>query len=330
MAQSLVLGATGHIGAHVTRALLARGHRVRATYRSEKYLSVLEGLEVERFRLDLDGPEERLARALDGCEWVFHAAGYYPPKKERPQEALRKGTEAARRTLAAIGRAGPKRVVFTSSASTIRAVEGRPANEGDPEPWPPEDWKSLYSRVKIVMEREALEAARGGLPVVIVNPALCIGEHDAHAFSGRALLAFAKYRIPWVTETLFNIVYTGDVGAGHALAAERGRLGERYLLAGENITLREFAGMAAAEAGVPPPRWEMPRGVAMAAGLGAEAWAKLTGTEPFFTRQEVRRVQKGYPLDGSKAVRELGVPQTPVREAVKRAAAWFREQGILK
>lgn len=330
MTDALVLGATGHIGAHVVRALLAGGYRVRAAYRSERYLPVLDGLEVERVRVDLEDPERQLGPALEGCRWVFHAAGYYPGRREKPEEAIRRGAESARRVLEAIRKAGPERVVFTSSASTIRAVEGRAANEGDPEPWPPEGWKSLYSRVKIVMEREALEAARGGLAVVIVNPALCIGEYDARAFSGRAVLAFAKYRVPWVTETLFSFVYTGDVGIGHLRAAERGRVGERYLLTGENLSLKEFAAMAAKEAGVPPPRWEMPQGIAMAAGALAEGWAKLTGTEPFFTRQEVRRVRKGYPLDGSKAVRELGVPQTPVKEAVKRAVAWFRAQGMLK
>ena len=330
MTDALVLGATGHIGAHVVRALLAGGHRVRAAYRNESYLPVLDGLEVERVRVDLEEPERQLPAALEGCRWVFHAGGYYPSGRPRPAEAIHRGEESTRRTLEVIRRFGPERVVFTSSAATIRSVPGRLATEEDPETWPPSEWRSLYSRVKIAMEREALRAARGGLPVVIMNPSLCIGEYDAHAFSGRALLAFAKYRVPWVTETFFNIVYTGDVGIGHVRAAECGRVGERYLLTGENVSLPQFAAMAAAEAGVPAPCWRMPHALAMAAAVGVEGWAWISRREPLFTRAEVRRVRRGYPLDGSKAVRELGVPQTPVREAVRRAVAWFREQGTLK
>lgn len=330
MTDTLVLGATGHIGAHVVRALLAEGHRVRAAYRSERYLRVLDGLDVERVRLDLEDPERGLPEALEGCRWVFHAAGYYPGGRERPEEAVRKGAESARRALEAIRRAGPERVVFTSSTAVIRPAEGRAADEGDAEGWPPSGGRNLYARVKIVMEQEALRAARGGLPVVIVNPSVCVGEYDARAFSGRIVLAFAKYRIPWVTDALFNVVYTGDVGVGHLRAAERGRPGERYLLAGENLTLREFAGIVAEETSVPPPRWTMPRGLAMAAAAGAELWAWATRRAPFFTRQEAARARRGYALDGSRAVRELGMPRTPVKEAVRRAVAWFRQERILK
>ncbi len=330
MTDALVLGATGHIGAHVVRALLAGGHRVRAAYRNERYLRVLEGLDVERVRVDLEEPGGQLPAALKGCRWVFHAAGYYPSRRERPEEAVRKGAESARRVLEAIRRAVPERVVFTSSSSTVRAVPGRAATEEDSESWPPAEWRNLYARVKIVMEQEALRAARSGMPLVIVNPSLCIGEYDAHAFSGRALLAFGKYRVPWVTETVFNIVYTGDVGVGHLRAAERGRAGERYLLTGENLSLREFARIVAEEAGVPAPRWRMPYPMAMAAGALAEGWAWLTGKAPFFTRQEAARVRRGHPLDGSKAARELGVPQTPVKEAVRRAVAWFRQEEVLR
>lgn len=330
MAHALVLGATGHIGAHVVRALLAEGHRVRAAYRDERYLPVLEGLDVERVRVDLEEPQRELPPALEGCGWVFHAAAYYPGRRERPEQAIRQGEESTRRILEVIAGARPQRVVFTSSSATIRAVPGRPATEEDSEPWPPTEWRSMYSRVKIAEERMALQAARGGTPVVVVNPSLCIGEYDARAFSGRAVLAFAKYRVPWVTETIFNIVYTGDVGIGHLRAAERGRVGERYLLTGENLSLREFAALVAAEAGVPAPRWRMPIGLAVAAGTLSEGWGWLTRRAPLFTRQEAARARTGHALDGSKAVRELGVPRTPVKEAVRLAVGWFRQQGVLK
>lgn len=328
MARAVVLGATGHIGAHVVRALLAEGHTVRAAYRSERYLSVLEGLPVERVRVDLDQPKG-LNGLLKGYDWIFHTAGYYPSSREDRKAAIDRGVQSTQRILQEIGRAAPRRVVFTSSAATIRAVADRPADESDAEPWPLTAWRSLYSSVKIAMEQEALKAFRQGLPVVVVNPALCIGEYDAHAFSGRAVLAFAKHRIPWYTETLFNVVYTGDVGVGHVRAAEKGRLGDRYLLTGSNIRLKEFAQVVCRQIGRRPPGWELPYPLALAAGGVAEAIGWLTGKDPLFTRQEVRRVRRGYALDGAKAIREFGMPQTPVEEAVRRAIAWFRKEGML-
>ena len=311
MAKALVLGATGHIGAHVVRALLARGHTVRAAYRNEKYLSVLGGLPVERVKVDLNRSEE-LREALRGCGWVFHAAGFYPSNRQSREEAIRTGIESARRDLEEIRRAGPERVVFTSSAATF--IESG----------------STYAAVKIAMEQEALRSAGAGLPVVIVNPSLCIGEYDAHTFSGRSVLAFSRYRLRWYTETSFNVVYTGDVGVGHVRAAEAGRVGERYLLAGQNVSLQEFGTLACRELGLPPPRWKIPYAGAYLAACGIELFAAVTGREPLFTRQEARRIRGGYRLDGSKAVRELGMPQTPAVEAVRRAVQWFRQQGHLK
>ena len=329
MARALVLGATGHIGAHVVRALLARGHEVRAAYRTERYLDVLEGLPVERVRVDLDKPQE-LEPALNGCSWVFHAAGYYPSNGQDREEAIRAGIGSARRVFEGVRRSGAARVVFTSSAATIRPAAGRAADESDAEPWPLTSWRHLYSAVKVAMEQEALQAAREGLPVVIVNPTLCIGEYDARAFSGKAVLAFARYRPRWYIGTTFNVVYTGDVGVGHVRAAEAGRAGERYLLTGQNVSLKEFGALVSREIGVAPPRWRTPYLSAYLAACGAELFARLTGREPFFTREEVRRLRGGYLLDGSKAVRELGMPQTPAAEAIRRAVEWFREQGIVK
>jgi dihydroflavonol-4-reductase len=311
MARALVLGATGHIGAHVVRALLAEGHEVRAAYRNEKYLPVLDGLPVERVKVDLNHPEE-LKEALRGREWVFHAAGFYPSNCQSHEEAVQAGIESARRDFEEIRRAGPARVVFTSSAATFIQSD------------------SIYAAVKIAMEQEALRAAGGGLPVVIVNPSLCIGEYDAHTFSGRSVLAFSRYRLRWYTEASFNVVYTGDVGVGHVRAAERGRLGERYLLAGENVSLKEFGTLVCRELGLPPPRWKIPYRGAYLAACGFELFAAVTGREPFFTRQEARRIRRGYRLDGSKVVQELGMPQTPAAEAVRRAVQWFRQQGLLK
>ncbi len=328
MARALVLGATGHIGAHIVRALLAEGHDVRAAYRSDRFLGGLAGLPVERVRVDLE-TLEGLRQGLDGCEWVFHAAGYYPGVCERRKRAIAEGIASTRRILEAIRRAGPSRLVFTSSASTIRHVPGRSADERDAEPWPLEGWRSLYATVKIAMEHEVLQAHREGMPVVIVNPSLCIGEYDAHPFSGRLLLAFAKHYVPVYLEQMVSAVYTGDVGMGHVRAASHGRLGERYVLTCRDVTLKEFATLVAHAVGLPPPRWRLPYGLALAAASMTECVAWCTRTEPLLPRQVVRAARIEQRLDGSKAVREFALPQTPVEEAIHRALGWFRQQGYL-
>ena len=327
--RALVLGATGHIGAHVVRALLAEGHQVRAAYRTARHLHVLDGLPVERVRVDLE-TLDGLRGALDGCAWVFHAAGYYPGFRDRREQALDRGIISTRRVLDAIHQARPHRVVFTSSAATMQRIPGRAATEDDAERWPLQGWRPLYATVKTAMEQEALRAHQAGLPVVIVNPSLCLGEYDARPFSGRAILAFAERRIPFYLEYHFNAVYTGDVGVGQVRAAERGRLGERYLLTCRNLSLKEFADLVAASAGVPPPRWRVPYGVASGAAWLSEAVAWLTRTEPLLPRQVVHATRMGQRLDGSKALRELSLPQTPIEEAIRRSLAWFRQHGTLR
>ena len=325
--KALVLGATGHIGAHVVRALLADGHQVRAAYRSPQFLHVLDGLPVERVRVDLESLDG-LPEALAGCPWVFHAAGYYPTTRERYHEAVGRAVGTTRRILEAFRRSAPERVVFTSSASTIRRVAGRLATEQDAEPWPLTERRSLYATAKIAMEHEASRAAGEGLPVVIVNPSVCIGEYDAHCFSGRAVLLFARGRLPFYIEYTLNAVYTGDVGVGHVRAAQRGRLGERYLLAGSNVALKDFAALVARAAGVPPPRWRVPYRLALALSAASELLARASGTEPLLPRSAVQSSRQGSGLDAAKAKTELGLPQTPLEEAIRRALAWFNAHDL--
>lgn len=326
MARALVLGATGHIGAHVVRALLAEGYRVRAAYRSERFLPVLGELPVERVRVDLESLEG-LPEALDGCRWVFHAAGYYPGPRERYHEAVARAVRTTRRLLESFRRAAPARLVFTSSAATIRRVPERLATERDAERWPSVEPRPLYAAVKIAMEQEVLHAAGEGLPVVIVNPSVCIGEYDAHRFSGRAVLLFAKHRLPFYLDCTLNAVYTGDVGVGHVRAAQRGIVGERYLLTGHNVTLQEFGAIVARAAGVALPRWRVPHRIAMAAAAASEFMARLTGTEPLLPRSAVHTARQGPGLDATKARTELALPQTPLEEAIRRALSWFKAQG---
>ncbi len=328
MTRALVLGATGHIGAHVVRALLRDGHDVRTTYRTERFLTVLDGLPVERVRVDLDTCEG-LRAALEGCAWVFHAAAYYPSFQDRRADDVTHGIASTRRVLDIFREAGPDRIVFTSSAATIRRVPGRAATEADAEPWPPTTSRPLYATVKIAIEHEVLRAHAAGLPIVIVNPSVCLGEYDAHRFSGRAILAFATHRLPVYLDHRFNAVYTGDVGVGHVRAAQRGRIGERYLLTHRHVTLLEFATMVAHVAGVPPPRWRIPLPLAQAMAVGSELAASLTRMRPMLTRDMVSSFRAGQLLDGTKALVELGLPQTSLEEAIRRAVDWFKAHGDL-
>ncbi|HEX9780176.1 MAG TPA: NAD-dependent epimerase/dehydratase family protein [bacterium] len=327
--KALVLGATGHIGAHIVRALLAEGHEVRAAFRKPAYLEVLDELPVERVRVDLDSLEG-LREASEGRAWVFHAAAYYPRPTELRDGAIARGTESARRVLESIGRAGPAKVVFTSSAATLRRAEGRPVTERDAEAWPPPPSRSVYAAVKIAMEREALNAQARGLPVVVTNPSVCLGEYDAHEFSGRAALVFARGRMPFYLAHMFNAVYTGDVGLGHVRAAERGRPGARHLLAAHDVTVKHFADLVARAAGVAAPRWRVPQPVVNAAALATGAWARLTRTEPLIPMELVQYARMDQRLDASDSARELGLEWTPLEEAIRRTLAWFREHGRLR
>ncbi len=276
---------------------------------------------------DASARNSRLREALEGRDWVFHAAAYYPTDRQRHADAVAHGIASTQRVLAQIRDAKPQRVVFTSSAAIIRHVAGRPATEVDAESWPPQTERSLYATVKIALEHEVLSASRQGLPVVVVNPSICIGEYDAHAFSGRAVLAFAKHQLPWYLEHQFNLVYTGDVGIAQVRAAERGRIGERYLLTNDTMSLHAFGTLVASIAGTRPPRWKVPYGVAWTAAAGLELLAWLTRSRPALSRDMVRLGRSAQVLDGSKAQRELGLPHTPIEETVRRALTWFRAHG---
>lgn len=328
--RALVLGATGHIGSHIVRALLARGHQVRASFRSDRYLNVLEGLSVEKVHVDLETCSG-LTEALSDCDWVFHAAGFYPRfGRGKKQEAVDKGILSTRRILEIVAAAKPDRFIFTSSAATIKHLKDRAANESDCERWPLQSERSVYATVKIAMEHEVLKAAQRGLPVVITKPSICIGEYDAHQFSGMSVLLFAKYKLPFYLDQRINTIYTGDVGIGHVLAAEKGKIGEGYLLTNHSMMLKDFAHIVAREAGVPAPRIRIPYPIALVAAYAMQVFSWITRVEPKLSVDVVRRGALSQPLDGTKAVKELGLPTTPIDEAVRVALSWFKNNGYLQ
>lgn len=326
--RALVLGATGHIGAHIVRRLLFEGHSVRAAFHTERYLSVIDKLPVERVKVDLN-TGEGLASALNNCDWVFHAAAFYPRFAAKRGQAIVQAIESARRTLELFKQANPKRIVFTSSAATIARVQGRMANENDAETWPLKEEHPLYATVKIAIEHEMLSAAQSGLPVVAVNPTICLGEYDAHPFSGRLILAYAKHRLPFYLDKTFSFIYTGDVAVGHVRAAEQGRIGERYLLTHQTLPLETFARMVCRAAGRKAGLIGVPAWVASTASEISEVVAWISRTEPVLPRQAISNTRIGQNCDGSKANKAFNMPQTSLEEAVRRALAWFRENNYL-
>jgi dihydroflavonol-4-reductase len=319
---ALVLGATGFLGGQIAREALRRGWRVRGLRRREGAVGDLEGEAVEWVHADLDGPNG-LDAVFDGVDIVFHAAGYYPAA-ERTPSAVARGVAQTRRVLAACRRAHPARIVYTSTLSTIGrppANENRLADERDvyvPGSLP----RSAYYESKFAMESEVLRAAANGVPALVLNPTAVFGPGDVHLTLARALLAAARGTIPFWFQATLNVVDVRDVAAAHVRAAEVGRLGERTLLGGHNLALRELLERATRLAGRRPPRWEIPLGLVEAVGTAASRIPGMVGGSGHL--QAVRTWQ-GY--DTSKARRELGLTPRPLEETLSDALEWLQQHG---
>ncbi len=312
----LVLGATGAIGAHVVRACLARGWEVRALARRGSARTNLAGLPLEVAEGDLREPRA-LASAFEECHAFVHAAGFYPAAGMSPAAAIEAGLASVGGVLEAAASAGVSRGAYVSSATTL-AAGGHARAPG------------AYRQAKAAMERLALDRARGGLPLVVVNPTLCLGEYDRKPTSGRLVLEVAEGRMPFYLEAPVNVVYSGDVGRGIAAALVGGRPGERYLLAGDDTSVGWLVRQIAYEAGVRPPRLRAPFLLARAAAPFLDAAARARGAQGF-ARVGVDLVWASRRFDGSAAARELDLPEpTPAVETVRRAVRWFREAGMLR
>ncbi|MBI4591163.1 MAG: NAD-dependent epimerase/dehydratase family protein, partial [Candidatus Rokubacteria bacterium] len=314
---------------HIVRACLARGIAVRAMRRVSSSSTAIDGLEVEPVVGDL-ADQGTLLAAMKGCEVVFHAAGYYPANSRNRQGALRQAVVQIRNVLDAAVETGVARVLYASSIGTI----GSPREAGQPvderEFYVPSPGDHPYLEVKWAQEQEAFRFVARGLPVVILNPAFCVGPGNVKPTSGLALLAVARGWAKWYVDAPANLVDVRDVAEAHVAAVERGRVGERYILGGENLSLREALTLIAEEAGVSPPRWRVPLDTAVALARPIELLARhlvpgLSGAPTYV----VDLLRHGWLLDSSKAVRELGLRQSPVRQAVREGLTWFREHGYL-
>jgi dihydroflavonol-4-reductase len=298
---------------------MERGHRVRALVRSG---SKVRELEVETVTGDLRDAAS-LEWAVAGCEMVFHVAADYRLWSRHPQELYDSNVGGTRNLLLAAQKAGVSRFVYTSTVGCI----GVPHNGiGDEmQPCTLEEMSGDYKRSKFQAEQVALEFARQGFPVVIVNPTAPVGDHDFKPTpTGKIILDFLQGKMPAYIDTGLNLVDARDVALGHVLAAERGRDGERYILGCENLTLKQILDRLSAITGKKAPSIQLPYGVAYVAGVVTTAWARGFGGTPLAPLEAVKMARKKMFVTHEKASRELGYAPGPVDEALQRAVEWFR------
>src|SRR5262245_20311911 len=324
---TLVTGATGFVGAHLVRQLLARGDAVRVLVRPTSALGPLVGLDVEVARGDLrDGAAVRAA--VRGVRRIFHVAADYRLWAKDPAELYETNVFGTQNVLSAID-AGVERVVYTSTVATIAVPRDRlPDEETDASL---DEMIGHYKRSKLIAERAVREAARRGAPVVIVNPTTPVGPGDWRPTpTGQIIVDFLCGRLPAYVQTGLNLVPVEDVARGHVLAAERGRVGERYLLSGSNLTFEALLDALASVSGHPAPRPRLPWRVAMAIGMADQFMARLRGHDPRIPIDGVRMARHRMWVNCTKAGRELGFVPGSIDAALERAVEWYRQRGYVQ
>lgn len=319
-------GGTGFIGAHVARALLARGEEVRCLVRPGSFRSNLAALDVRLVEGDLTSPEA-FEPKLVGVDILYHCAADYRLDAPDPSVLYRVNVDGTDRLLAASARAGVGRVVYTSSVGALGLRDdGLPADEETPVRL--EEMVGHYKRSKFVAEQVARRWAEQGLDVVIVNPSAPIGALDVKPTpTGQMVLDYLRGRMKAVVDTGLNLIDVEDVAEGHLLAAEKGRRGERYILGHRNMSLEEIFSALEAISGVRAPRLKLPHWIPLGVAAVDSFVARLRDRPPQIPLEGVRMARHHMYFDASKAVRELGLPQRPVEEALAKAVAWFGANG---
>lgn len=316
-------GATGFIGGHIARLLVERGDRVRVLVRPTSDLWGIAGLDLEKATGDLRDPQS-LRQALTGCKTLYHAAADYRLWVNDPAELYRSNVDGTRNILQAAQQAGVGRVIYTSTVGCIGLSDGGDGGDED-SPVSLNDMHGAYKRSKFLAEQAALEFAASGLPVVIVNPTAPIGDGDLKPTpTGKIIVDFLRGAVPAYLDTGLNLVDVRDVATGHLLAAERGRPGERYILGGRNMTLREIFQALEKLSGRPAPKVQIPYWLAWLAGAVEESVARFGRYQPRAPLDAVRMARKKMFVQSGKAQRELGFKARPVEDALERAIEWFR------
>lgn len=326
---ALVTGATGFLGSAVARVLLDSGRAVRALVRPGADMRNIDGLEIERATGDLTD-RRSLERAARGCDTLFHVAADYRLWVPDPPAIYRTNVDGSRDLLRAAAAAGVARIVYTSSVATLGLNADRsPADEETPVT--EAAMIGHYKRSKYLAEEAVRALVRDeSVPAVIVNPSAPVGPRDVKPTpTGRIVVDFATGRMPAYVDTGLNLVHVDDCAAGHLRALEKGVVGERYILGGENLTLREILECLARLAGRPAPRVRLPHGALVPAALAGEVWGCFTGREPRLTRDSLRMARKTMFFSSAKAARVLGHRARPAERGLEDALRWFRANGFV-
>jgi dihydroflavonol-4-reductase len=317
----LVTGASGFVGNHVVRALIKRGDAVRILVRKSSNLSYVSDLKLEKAVGDLRD-KSSLEAAVKGCTELYHVAADYRFDVSDPDDVYKSNVEGTRNLLEAAGHANVRRIVYTSTVGCIGFVPSGDADENSPVSI--DMMVGTYKRTKFQAELVALELAKRGLPIVIVNPTAPVGELDSKPTpTGEMTVRFLQGKMPAVIDTGLNLIDVRDCALGHLLAAEKGRIGERYILGCRNMTLKEIAQTLGKVSGLPGDKPRMPYAVAYMAAWFNTKFSLLFGKTPSISLEGVRMAKKKMWVKCDKAVRELGLPQTPPEEALARAVRWY-------
>jgi dihydroflavonol-4-reductase len=325
----LVTGASGFVGAAVARAAVARGFKVKVLMRAAASRANIAGLDVEAVTGDMRD-EASMTSALDGVRYLFHVAADYRLWARDPNEIANNNLQGARAVMGAAKATGVERVVYTSSVAALKPVNGQAVDETSRHT--PQSVIGAYKLSKLLAEREVeRRIAEESLPAVIVSPSTPIGPRDIKPTpTGRIIVEMANGKMPAFLDTGLNLVHVEDVAEGHFLALERGRIGENYILGGEDVPLEVMLGDIGRMVGRKAPRLKLPRAPLFPLAYAAEAVARFTGKEPFLTADALRMSRYRMYFSSAKAKRELGYQARPYAKGLEDALAWFGGNGYLK
>ncbi len=326
----LVTGASGFLGSHVVRKALQHKYEIRAFVRPSSSLKNLEGLPIEILAGNLHSQED-LKKALSGCEWLFHLAADYRFTSFQGNQVMQTNIEGTKAILQAARESKIAKIVYTSSTATIGIPEdGSPGTEMTP--ISKKEMVGPYKLSKYLAEQEVLKAAQQGCPVVIVNPSAPVGTYDSKPTpTGRFIVDFLNRKLFAYTNTGLNLVDAEDVAEGHILAALKGRVGERYILGNQNLDFKTILEILSQITGLPAPRFCLPHGAVLFMAYANHIFSKnILRKEPGIPLEGVKLSRKKMFFDPSKAKKELGIPQTPVEEALKKAVKWYQENGYVR
>lgn len=328
--KALVTGAAGFVGSNLVRCLLNKGTAVRALVRKESPQHNLAGLDVELCFGDLRDLGS-LHKACQGCDQLYHTAAHYDFWASDRKIFYDVNVEGTKNVLAAARQAQVPKIVYTSTVGTLRYPDD-PSRPSDETCLAAEkDLHNDYKRSKFLAEQLALRYVKEGLPIVIVNPSAPIGAYDAKPTpTGKIIVDFLKGKVPAYVKTGLNIIDVEDLAEGHWLAAERGQIGERYILGHQNVSLKEIYELIAKLTGREAPQWRIPYSVAVAAAYFSEGAGLLFNRRPKISLGAVKMARHYMYFDSSKAVRELHLPQTPIEQAFAKAVQWFKENDYLQ